>query len=414
MQRIPRRLIVWAQSGGEHVAHVGIAGGDRRSRVRSLHADAATLSLVGRARKSASSPARPIGPPTSRRPRKPCRISDWTPSIWAFRSIAARARSFSCSAMPYRRASAGQHSVRAAGRCAGLDDTHGSARQQHLPRSSARDQGAAKIRPSDGDSRRSCRDRSTCRPAAYFSNNNFYAFFWTNHCVLPGVLTPDPGAPLTLPPPKATCAENRGDQQRGAERARRTRRPQIRCVFRQTDPPEPLLLQNPLRHMPSGFVYVSAAQTAPRNRRRPPARGQLEFRFSARRDTAPAFPIWRSRRARRFGDPQTWSLLCRPRGGNPVWITRAQWESGHNASGEWVPPRARKYTTASPRGTLRRRAFGDMECAAPHLATALQLRQLEYRSAVCERAVGTVVAAHRRSSSARAQTRPSIARSSSA
>ncbi len=54
-----------------------------------------------------------------------------------------------------------------------------------------------------------------------FFDNIFYAFFWTNHCVLPGVLTPDPGAPLISSAAQCDLRRNRGDQQRGAERARR-------------------------------------------------------------------------------------------------------------------------------------------------------------------------------------------------
>jgi hypothetical protein len=42
--------------------------------------------------------------------------------------------------------------------------------------------------------------------------------------------------------------------------------------------------------------------------------------------------------------------------------------------------------------TLRRRAFVDVECAALHLASAIQLRPLERRSAFCARAVGPMVA----------------------
>jgi hypothetical protein len=40
-----------------------------------------------------------------------------------------------------------------------------------------------------------------------FFDNTFYAFFWTDHCVIPTALTPDPTSPLDRPPPSATCPE---------------------------------------------------------------------------------------------------------------------------------------------------------------------------------------------------------------
>ena len=43
-----------------------------------------------------------------------------------------------------------------------------------------------------------------------FVGNTFYAFFWTDHCVVPKVLAPAPDAPLSLPGPSADCPEDVG------------------------------------------------------------------------------------------------------------------------------------------------------------------------------------------------------------
>ena len=182
-----------------------------------------------------------------------------------------------------------------------------------------------------------------------FFDNIFYAFFWTNHCVLPGVLTPDPGAPLSLPPPNATCAETAAINSVGRS-VLAAASPANPVLFRQTAPTEPFLLQNPLRHMPSGFVYVSAAQTAPEIavepiRRRPP--GIAVFGAARYRASIPYLAI---APRETFGDPATWSFFAGRVAGNPVWITRAQWESGRNAHGEWAPPPGAEIYDASPAG----------------------------------------------------------------
>jgi hypothetical protein len=39
-----------------------------------------------------------------------------------------------------------------------------------------------------------------------FFDNKFYAFFWTDHCFTPSLLTPNPRTPLRLPTPGA-CLE---------------------------------------------------------------------------------------------------------------------------------------------------------------------------------------------------------------
>lgn len=53
-----------------------------------------------------------------------------------------------------------------------------------------------------------------------FVGETFYAFFWTNHCVVPQTpLMPMPNAPLQLPAPSMDCPESLFVQQHRAQRA---------------------------------------------------------------------------------------------------------------------------------------------------------------------------------------------------
>lgn len=183
-----------------------------------------------------------------------------------------------------------------------------------------------------------------------FLDRNFYAFFWTDHCALPGTLAPDPQAPLTIPPPNAQCAENSFVDSVGRSvLARATEADPIQ--FRQTEPSVPVLPMNPLRRMPSGFVYVSAAQPAPEfmaptDLRRP--RGIPVFGAARYRASIPYLAI---APRETFGDPQTWTFFAgRDPGGNPVWVTRQQWESGRNMNGSWAPPPGAEIYDNQPQG----------------------------------------------------------------
>jgi hypothetical protein len=101
--------------------------------------------------------------------------------------------------------------------------------------------------------------------------------------------------------------------------------------------------------MPSGFVYVSVAKTAPEIARgiepRPP--GIPVFGAARYRASIPYLAI---APRETFGDPDTWSFFAGRVAGHPVWITRQQWESGHNVSGEWVPPAGAEIYEALPKG----------------------------------------------------------------
>lgn len=188
-----------------------------------------------------------------------------------------------------------------------------------------------------------------------FFDEKLYAFFWTDHCVFPTVLTPDPGAPLSLPAPSALCAEIRGNNSVGRSVLAEAS-PANPLSFRVTNRPEPVPFK-PLPQMPSGFVYVSAAL--------PPPEGEPLPHINPRQLSIPVFGAARYRASipylaiaprKTFGDPETWSfyagrrtLLGRPVG-KPIWITRRQWESGRNASGEWVPPAGAEIYQATPKG----------------------------------------------------------------
>jgi hypothetical protein len=124
-----------------------------------------------------------------------------------------------------------------------------------------------------------------------FFDNTFYAFFWTDHCLIPSALTPNKRAPLRLPAP-GTCPETPQNSSTGRSvlAAATALNP---LDFHWQPPPEGLLFTN----MPSGFVYASAANPPPGVA--PPTRSRRQFQSSACRGIAPAFPIRRWRPARR-------------------------------------------------------------------------------------------------------------------
>ena len=182
-----------------------------------------------------------------------------------------------------------------------------------------------------------------------FDGGTFYSFFWTDHCVTPVVLTPMPDAPLSLPAPSAGCPEEETFNSIGRSVLARAT-PLNPALFDQTDDRERrMVFERPFAGMPSGFVYVTAAQPGPTPR---PTFGidrdiDRDFGFGDRRDGIPVFGIARYRASipylaiaprATFGDPATWSFFAGSVGGHPTWITRQEWESGRGAGGEWAPP----------------------------------------------------------------------------
>ena len=93
--------------------------------------------------------------------------------------------------------------------------------------------------------------------------------------------------------------------------------------------------------MPSGLVYVSAALPAPLQPKIP------VFGVARYRASIPCVAV--APRAT-FGNADTWAFFAGREAGHPVWVTRQQWESGHNSTGEWVPPAGAEIYEAQPAG----------------------------------------------------------------
>lgn len=168
-----------------------------------------------------------------------------------------------------------------------------------------------------------------------FLDDYLYEFFWTNHCSLPGTLAPDAVTPLSIPAPSATCIE--GPELNSVGKSVLARSTQATpLAFQQSPPWVPRTLVLPNQGMPSGFVYVTAAQL-PTERFIPKFQDVKIPVFGVPRYRASVPYLAMAPRAT-FGNPATWSFYGGMSGGGPVWLTRAQWEAGHDASGNWTPP----------------------------------------------------------------------------
>lgn len=119
--------------------------------------------------------------------------------------------------------------------------------------------------------------------------------------------------------------------------------------------------------MPSGFVYVSAARPGPQprpplDRIEPPERPALIPVFGVARYRA-SIPYLALAPQKTFGDPATWSFFAGMSAGRPIWVSRREWESGRNASGQWTPPAgAQIYPDSVVDGR-------DEQCVGEHSAT---------------------------------------------
>jgi hypothetical protein len=166
-----------------------------------------------------------------------------------------------------------------------------------------------------------------------FLDNRLYAFFWTDHCAQPSPLAPDPVTPLSLPAAAGTCLEIPVINSVG------------RSVLAWADTANPVAFHQTISgpittrmaRMPSGFVYVTAAQTPPHIRPILQARAPAIAVFGAARYRA-SIPYLAMAPRATFSDPATWSFFAGITDGHPVWVTRTEWESGHNAAGAWTPP----------------------------------------------------------------------------
>ncbi|MBI3678117.1 MAG: DUF4185 domain-containing protein [Proteobacteria bacterium] len=181
-----------------------------------------------------------------------------------------------------------------------------------------------------------------------FLDKSFYGFFWINHCVLPTVLAPDPSNPLSLPAPNPpNCFETTASNSVGRNVIARAT-PADPVTFHRIAGP-PALIPLPPVTMPSGFIYVSAAEPPPDKTPRIlviappiPVFGVPRYRASV--------PYLALAPRATFANPMTWKFFAGFSAGNPVWVTRQQWESGQNASGQWVPPPGAEILSPVPAG----------------------------------------------------------------
>ena len=185
-----------------------------------------------------------------------------------------------------------------------------------------------------------------------FVDGKFYAFFWTAHCMFPGPLMPNPKAPLSLPPASALCAQIPVNNSVGRS-VLAVATPANPVSFRLITTPGPWRL-NQLPRMPSGFVYVTAANPPPERESagEPQPSGIPVFGVARYRASIPYLAIAPSQT---FENPDTWLFFAgnpdspgHP-AGTPQWITRQQWESGGNA-GAWAPPAGAEIYQAEPAG----------------------------------------------------------------
>ncbi|MGD0865453.1 MAG: DUF4185 domain-containing protein [Rhizomicrobium sp.] len=182
-----------------------------------------------------------------------------------------------------------------------------------------------------------------------FLQDKFYAFFWTEHCSRPDVLLPDPIAPDTLPvsPMGSNCPEAAENNSIGYS-VLAFSRPADPVAFRWAIPPNPTYGQF-LFHMPSGFAYVSSVEAKPEMGPNGPKPVVVPV-FSAARYRA-SIPYLAMAPRDTFGDPDTWSFYGGlDASGNPKWLTRVQWESGHNSAGQWLAPPGAELYAANPPG----------------------------------------------------------------
>jgi hypothetical protein len=203
-----------------------------------------------------------------------------------------------------------------------------------------------------------------------FVDNKFYAFFWTDHCVAvpPRPLGQLSTTPLRLPRAYQNCPQvpQLNTIGRSVLASASVTAP---SVFEREHPPlSPITrLPSDSAGMPSGFVYVTAAppRTFVRVPRElaPPTPGLKPKPF------VPVFGVARYRLSipylamapqDTFADPATWLFYAGQSGsGAPKFVTRAEWESGHNAAGQWTPPKGAELYADSVIDNIDERCVGE-------------------------------------------------------
>jgi hypothetical protein len=196
-------------------------------------------------------------------------------------------------------------------------------------------------------------------------DQRIYAFFWTNHCVFPDPVGPNPGTPLSLPtpPPGSACPETPASNSLGRS-VLAYAWPARPLAFTQVAPPYPVTF---VPQMPHGFVYVTAA-VPPRGFRVRGIDDRLGF------EPIPVFGVARYRASipylamaprTTFGDFTTWLFYGGTNAGGPVWLTYRQWQSGHVGS-QWAPPAGAELYADSPNAYS---PSGDERCVGEHSVT---------------------------------------------
>jgi hypothetical protein len=206
-----------------------------------------------------------------------------------------------------------------------------------------------------------------------FVDKRLYAFFWTDHCVAlpPTPIGPLPATPLQLPAPYPNCPQTPQFNTLGrsvlafASETAPAAFEQARQLF---PPWGPIIHPHPeFEGMPSGFVYVTAAQPGPHvrvPRLIPPFIPSFEPKtfvpvFGVARYRA-SIPYLAMAPQETFADPATWLFYAgQTGGGHPKFVTRAEWESGHTSSGQWTPPKGAELYADSVIAGIDERCVGE-------------------------------------------------------
>jgi hypothetical protein len=168
-----------------------------------------------------------------------------------------------------------------------------------------------------------------------YVGTSLYEFFWTNHCLNPGILVPSPTDPLVLPTtpppwPPPVCPESASLNSIGIS------------VLGQSVGSSDVSFSQPMVGgtavtMPSGFVYVNAVD-ATHLPNLAPSYQQLGIFITGVPRYRASVPYLAYATAANIGDPSQWMFFNGLSGSSPNWISRAAWESKHDAKGLWVPP----------------------------------------------------------------------------
>jgi hypothetical protein len=189
----------------------------------------------------------------------------------------------------------------------------------------------------------------------FFVGDRFYAFFWTDHCLWPDPFGPNSTTPLELPTPPSggPCPEMSDSNSLGTN------------VLAYAKSSKPLSFTQVATPMPNGFVYVTAAISAPRMRGVDYRLGYVPpvYVFGVARYRQ-SIPYLAMAPQKTFGDVTTWSYYGGSGVSGPVWLTYTQWQSGRVGS-QWSPPVGAELYADSPNAYS---PSGDEHCVGEHSA----------------------------------------------